>query len=502
MDSRLLRTIVIVGGGTAGWMTAAALSRILQGRYRIRLVESEEIGTVGVGEATIPMIRLYNQVVGIDENEMLRATQGTFKMGIEFVNWWRRGEKYMHAFGRVGQELSTVNFEHYWRRMHHLGRAADLEEYSIDCMASRENRFMRPPPEMAGSPLADINYAFHFDASLFARFLRTRSEVSGVERIEGKISGVELRPENGFIAAVHMTDGRRIDGELFIDCSGFRGLLIEQTLRTGFEDWSEWLPNDRAVAVPCTSAKVLLPYTRSIAHAAGWQWRIPLQHRIGNGHVFCSRYMSEDEATSILLGNLDGEPTADPRTLRFTAGMRKLAWNRNVIAVGLASGFLEPLESTSIHLVQTMIARTIAWFPDKGFDQADIDEFNRQSRFEYEKIRDFIILHYHATERDDSRYWDYCRTMRIPESLKHKMDIYLNHGRTVREGNELFAEVSWLQVMHGQGMRPTAWHPLADVLPEDEVARYLENIRQTIRKCVAVMPEHSEFIRLNCAATQ
>ncbi|MFM8586524.1 MAG: tryptophan halogenase family protein [Gammaproteobacteria bacterium] len=501
MDSRLLRTIVIVGGGTAGWMAAAAFSKILQGRYRIRLVESEEIGTVGVGEATIPMIRLFNQVVGIDENEMLRATQGTFKMGIEFVNWWRRGEKYMHAFGRVGQELSTVNFEHYWRRMHHLGRAADLEEYSIDCMASRENRFMRPPPDMAGSPLADINYAFHFDASLYARFLRTRSEAAGVERVEGKISGVELRPDNGFIAAVHMADGRRIDGELFIDCSGFRGLLIEQTLRTGFEDWSEWLPNDRAVAVPCTSAKVLLPYTRSTAHAAGWQWRIPLQHRIGNGHVFCSRYMSEDEATSILVNNLDGTPTADPRTLRFTAGMRKLAWNRNVIAVGLASGFLEPLESTSIHLVQTMIARTIAWFPDKGFNQADIDEFNRQSRFEYEKIRDFIILHYHATERDDSPYWDYCRTMRIPESLRHKMDIYLNHGRTVREGNELFAEVSWLQVMHGQGMRPTAWHPLADVLPEDEVARYLENIRQTILKCVAVMPEHSEFIRQNCAAT-
>jgi len=501
MDSRLLRTIVIVGGGTAGWMTAAALSKLLQGRYRIRLVESEEIGTVGVGEATIPMIRLYNQVVGIDENEMLRATQGTFKMGIEFVDWWRRGERYMHAFGRIGQELSTVNFEHYWRRMHHLGRAADLEEYSIDCMASRQNRFMRPPADMAGSPLADINYAFHFDASLYARFLRARSEAAGVERVEGKISGVELRPDNGFIAAVHLADGRRIDGELFIDCSGFRGLLIEQTLRTGFEDWSEWLPNDRAVAVPCTSAKMLLPYTRSTAHRAGWQWRIPLQHRIGNGHVFSSWYMSEDEATSILLNNLDGEPTAEPRTLRFTAGMRKLAWNRNVIAVGLASGFLEPLESTSIHLVQTMIARTIAWFPDKGFNQADIDEFNRQSRFEYEKIRDFIILHYHATERDDSPYWNYCRTMKIPESLRHKMDVYRNHGRTVREGNELFAEVSWLQVMHGQGLRPAAWHPLADVLPEDEVARYLENIRQTILKCVAVMPEHSEFIRQHCAAS-
>ncbi|MBU3671743.1 MAG: tryptophan 7-halogenase [Sinobacteraceae bacterium] len=500
MDSRLLRTIVIVGGGTAGWMTAAALARLLQGRYRIRLVESEEIGTVGVGEATIPMIRLYNQVVGIDENEMLRATQGTFKMGIEFVDWWRRGERYMHAFGRVGQELSTVNFEHYWRRMRHLGRAADLEEYSIDSMAARENRFLRPQPDMAGSPLADINYAFHFDASLYARFLRTRSEAGGVERIEGKISGVELRPDNGFVAAVHLADGRRVDGELFLDCSGFRGLLIEQTLRTGFEDWSEWLPNDRAVAVPCTSAKNLLPYTRSTAHRAGWQWRIPLQHRIGNGHVFCSRYMSEDEATAILLGNLDGQPTADPRTLRFTAGMRKLAWNRNVIAVGLASGFLEPLESTSIHLVQTMIARTIAWFPDKGFNQADIDEFNRQSRFEYEKIRDFIILHYHATERDDSPYWDYCRTMRVPESLRNKMDVYLNHGRTLREGNELFAEVSWLQVMHGQGLRPQGWHPLADVLPEDEVADYLENIRQTIRKCVAVMPDHAEFIRQHCAA--
>lgn len=500
MDSRLLRTIVIVGGGTSGWMTAAALSRILQGRYRIRLVESEDIGTVGVGEATIPMIRLYNQVVGIDENEMLRATQGTFKMGIEFVDWWRRGERYMHAFGRIGQDLSTVNFEHYWRRMRHLGRAAELEEYSIDCMAAREHRFMRPPANMPGSPLADINYAFHFDASLFARFLRTRSEAEGVERIEGRISGVELRPADGHVAAVHMADGRRVDGDLFIDCSGFRGLLIEQTLGTGFEDWSQWLPNDRAVAVPCTSATPLLPYTRSTAHRAGWQWRIPLQHRIGNGHVFCSRYMSEDEATAILLGNLDGEPTAEPRTLKFTAGMRRQAWNRNVIAVGLASGFLEPLESTSIHLVQTMIARLVAWFPDRGFNPADIDEFNRQARYEYEKIRDFIILHYHATDRDDSPYWDYCRTMPIPESLRHKMDVYRSHGRTLREGNELFAEVSWLQVMHGQGMQPQGWHPLADVLPEDEVATYLENVRQTIRKCVGVMPDHAEFIRQNCAA--
>jgi tryptophan halogenase len=500
MDGRLLRTIVIAGGGTAGWMCAAAMAKVLRGRYRIVLIESEEIGTVGVGEATIPHISTFNELLEINENDFLRATQGTFKLGIEFVDWGKIGDRYLHGFGRIGQNLWTIGFEQYWHRMNQQGKAPDLSDYCINHIAARRNKFMRPTHEVKNSPLNEIAYAFHFDAGMYARFLRRYSEQRGVERIEGRIVDVALHGETGHITSLKLADGANVEGDLFLDCSGFRGLLIEQALETGYDDWTRWLPCDRAVAVPCESVKPLLPYTRSTAHRAGWQWRIPLQNRIGNGHVFSSAHMSEDEATSILLSNLDGKPTAEPRVLKFVTGRRRLAWNRNCIAVGLASGFIEPLESTSIHLIQTMIARLMVFFPDRGFSQLDIDEFNREAKFEYERVRDFIILHYHLTQRDDSAFWKQCRAMNVPTALRHKMDLYQTHGRIFREGHELFSDLAWLQVMHGQGLRARSYHPLADLPGEREVEQYLASVKGIVARCVDVMPDHAAFIAKHCAA--
>jgi tryptophan halogenase len=496
----LIRHLVIAGGGTAGWMAAAALSKVLRGKVAITLVESEEIGTVGVGEATIPMIQLFNRVLEIDEDEFVRETQGSFKLGIEFLNWGRQGTRYMHAFGRFGQDLWTVPFHQYWLKMFQAGRAPDLGEFSITRTAAYQNRFMRPPGDVQNSPLNDIAYAYHFDAGLYARYLRRYAEARGVTRLEGRIQEVSLHAETGHVTALVLASGQRVEGQLFLDCSGFRGLLIEQTLKTGYEDWTHWLPCDRAVAVPCASATPFTPYTRSTAHRAGWQWRIPLQHRTGNGHVFSSRHISEDEATAVLMGNLDGEPLAEPRTLRFTTGMRRLGWNRNVVALGLASGFLEPLESTSIHLIQSAIARLIDFFPSTGFSPVDIDEYNRQARFEFERIRDFIILHYHLNQRTDSDFWTACREMAVPPALQAKLALYQSHGRIVRENNELFSEVAWLQVMHGQHLAAKAYHPLVDSLDEAEITAYLAQVHEVIQRCAAVMPDHAAFIAQHCAA--
>jgi tryptophan halogenase len=492
--------IVIVGGGTAGWMTAAALSKVLNRSYSIRLVESEEIGTVGVGEATIPMIKLFNQALDLDENQFVRETMGSFKLGIEFVNWGRLGDSYIHGFGKIGQDLGVVPFYQYWLKMQQAGKAAPLDDYSINTAAARENKFMRAVSDRPNSPLADIAYAYHFDAGLYAAFLRRYAEARGVVRTEGKVASVEQHPENGFVAAITLESGERIPGQLFVDCSGFRGLLIEQTLKTGYIDWTHWLPCDRAVAVPCARSQPLTPYTRSTARTAGWQWRIPLQHRVGNGHVFSSRFISEDEATAMLMANLEGEPLAEPRPLRFVTGKRKKFWNKNVVAVGLASGFMEPLESTSIHLIQSSIARLTAFFPHGGFDETDIDEFNAHSDFEFDKIRDFLILHYHATERDDTPFWNYCRTMDVPESLKRKMELFLSNGRIFRDASELFAEPSWVQVMHGQRMAPRGYHALVDVYPDEKIADYMHNIRGVIANCTRAMPTHEQFIAKHCAA--
>jgi tryptophan halogenase len=449
-------------------------------------------------------------VLEIDEDEFIRETQGSFKLGIEFVNWGRLGSRYMHAFGRFGQDLWTVPFHQYWLKMHQAGHAPPLGEFSITHAAAYRNKFMRPPADVQNSPLNDIAYAFHFDAGLYAQYLSRYAQARGVQRVEGKIAEVQLRRGNepgpamaqeGHVQALVLEDGQRLEGQLFIDCTGFRGLLIEQTLKTGFEDWTHWLPCDRAVAVPCESVQPLTPYTRSTAHAAGWQWRIPLQHRTGNGHVFSSRHISEDEATAVLLGHLDGQAMAEPRTLRFTTGMRQRSWNRNVVAIGLSSGFLEPLESTSIHLIQTAIARLIDFFPSTGFDAEDIDEYNRQSRFEIERIRDFIILHYHLNQRSDSPFWQRCRDMDVPEALKAKLRLFRTHGRIVRENNELFSEVAWLQVLLGQGLQPQGYHPLVDSLDEADIASYLQGVQGLIARCVEVMPAHGQFIADRCASS-
>ena len=501
MSLQPVRNIVIVGGGTAGWMSAAALSKVLEGKCNIRLVESDEIGIIGVGEATIPHIGEFNKALEIDEDDFLRATQGTFKLGIEFVNWGAIGDRYIHGFGFVGQATQALPFHHFWLRLAQLGKASPLEAYSINTVAAQQAKFMRARMDMAGSPVADIAHAYHFDAGLYARYLRSFSEKRGVVRTEGKIAQVVQRDPDGFIEAVVLESGERIEGDFFLDCSGMRGLLIEQTLQAGFDDWSHWLPVDRALAVPCESAGPLLPMTRSTAHASGWQWRIPLQHRTGNGHIYCSSFMGQDEATDILLRNLDGKALADPRPLRFTTGRRRTFWKHNCVAVGLSSGFLEPLESTSIHLINTAISRIISYFPHAGFDAADIDEYNAQTHWEYERIRDFLVLHYKATERDDSDFWNYCRTMPVPDSLRHKMDLFLSNGRIQRDGLELFADPSWLQVMVGQRMRPRAYHPFAELRPEAEVAAYVGHVEQVIAKCVKVMPSHAEFIARHCAAT-
>lgn len=501
MTLQAVCNIVIVGGGTAGWMTAAAMSKLLGPTCKIRLVESDEIGIIGVGEATIPHINEFNQALGIDEDEFLRATQGSFKLGIEFVNWSAIGERYIHGFGRVGQPGDALPFHHFWLRMAKLGKASPLEAYSLNTAAPRQAKFMRARPEMAGSPMQDLVHAFHFDASLYARFLRGFSERHGVLRTEGKIARVVQREPDGFIDALVMESGERIGGDFFVDCSGMRGLLIEQTLKAGYEDWSHWLPCDRAIAVPCESADPLLPLTRSTAHTAGWQWRIPLQHRTGNGHVYSSRFMEQDEATSILMNNLDGAALAEPRLVRFQTGRRKQSWIRNCVAVGLASGFMEPLESTSIHLIQTAISRIVKFFPHAGFDAIDIAEYNRLTQQEYEYIRDFLILHYKTTGRNDSAFWDYCRTMPIPDTLQRKMDLFASNGRIHHEQDELFTEMSWLQVMVGQGIVPRRYHPFAELRPESEVHAYLQNVEQVIARCVAAMPTQADFIAAHCKAT-
>jgi tryptophan 7-halogenase len=485
-----LRRIVIVGGGSAGWMSAAALAaRLGQGGWQITLVESDEIGIVGVGEATIPPIRGFNARIGLDEDEFLRETGGTFKLGIEFVNWGAVGERYMHAFGDIGRPLDELPFHQHWLR---VGGEEALAEFSINNQAALAGRFMRPRPDMAGSPLAEIAYAFHFDASRYAALLRRHAEKRGVQRIEGRIQRVDC--EGGLIRALQLEGERTVEGDFFIDCSGLHALLIGQTLGVPFEDWSNWLPCDRAWAVPTASHGPLLPCTRATAHDAGWQWRIPLQHRVGNGHVFASAFTDEAAARDTLMKHLDAEPLAEPRLIKFRTGRRQQAWVGNCVAIGLSSGFLEPLESTSIHLIQSAVLRLIDLFPATGLAAADIAEYNRQTAAEMAAVRDFIILHYKLTRRDDSPFWRHCRTMAVPGSLQARLDLFASHGRLFRHGAELFSEPSWLQVLIGQGLRPRGHHPLAETRPREQVCEFIADVRHVVRRCVDVMPTHADFL--------
>ncbi|WP_260580662.1 tryptophan halogenase family protein [Sphingopyxis sp. PET50] len=486
--------IIIIGGGTAGWMAAACLRRFLPESWSIRLIESDQIGTVGVGEATIPQIRLFNDALGIDENEFLTATQGTIKLGIEFSDWTRLGHRYMHAFGAIGRGLGLLEFHHYWLRARAAGVANSLDHYSLNEQAAHARRMQRGAPRT--SPyLLEMPYAYHFDAALYAAYLRRRAEAGGVERVEGKVADVRRDGASGHVAGVTLTDGRAFDGDFFIDCSGFRGLLIEGALETGYDDWSRWLLNDRAVAVPCAHGDTpQLPWTGATARAAGWQWRIPLQHRIGNGYVYCSDHISDDDAEATLLANLDGPAQAEPNRLRFTSGKRRKHWNRNVVALGLASGFMEPLESTSIHLVQAGISRLLKMLPSGAADPAVAAEFNRQSDFEWERIRDFIILHFKATERDDTPYWRDRAAVEVPDTLAAKIELFRAQGLIFREHEELFTESGWLQVMVGQGIEPRRWHPLADGIGEAELAQYLAGISLMIDREVAQMESYDRFL--------
>jgi tryptophan 7-halogenase len=495
-----IRRILIVGGGSAGWMTAALLARLFQGLYQITLIESDEIGTIGVGEATIPAIKKYNELLGLDENDFLCRTQGTFKLGIQFIDWLRPGSSYIHGFGVIGQDLGWLRCHQYWLKMRGLGRAPDFANYSINAAAALADKFRRADPKMAESPIGHIANAFHFDASLYARFLRGFAEERGVVRREGKVTDVALDPENGFVRSVTMADGAAIEADLFIDCSGFRGLIIEQAMQTGYEEWTQWLPCDRAIAVPCARSDAFTPYTRATARTAGWQWRIPLQHRTGNGHVYSSSHIDDAEAERVLLANLDGAQLAEPNRIRFVTGKRRKTWNRNCVAIGLAAGFLEPLESTSLHLIQSAVIRMVRLLPDAGFDPATIAEFNRQTDFEYERVRDFIILHYKATERDDTPFWRHCRDMEVPATLQHKIDVFAANGRIFREDEELFAEESWIQVFLGQGVIPRGYDPLVDIRSEPQIEQYLGNIERVIRKCVEVMPTHADYVANTCPA--
>ncbi len=497
MSDRPITTIVIAGGGTAGWMAAATFGRFLEQGYRIRLVESEEIGTVGVGEATIPQIRLFNQALGLDEDAFLRATGGTFKLGISFDGWREPGHSYMHAFGDVGRDVGLIAFQHYWLRASKLGIAKPLVAYALNEVAGRAGRMHRGGP-LTAATIPAMPYAFHFDAGLYAVYLRRFAVNRGVERTEGRIAQVERDGESGDVAALVLASGERIAGDLFLDCTGFRGLLIEGALETGYEDWTRWLPCDRAVAVPSANVGSPLPYTRAIAREAGWQWRIPLQHRTGNGHVYCSAFTDQDAATATLLDNIEGEPQADPRHLRFTTGRRKQAWNRNVVAMGLASGFLEPLESTSIHLIQSAIARLIKLLPAFPIADAVRAEYNRQTDFEIERIRDFLILHYWANGRSEP-FWQACRSMALPDTLQAKIALWQQAGTITREHEELFTEDGWLQVLAGQGVEARAHHPLADQIGEGDLAEYLETLELLYRREANAMPMHDDYIAQHCA---
>jgi tryptophan halogenase len=491
--------LVIVGGGTAGWMTAALLSKTFKGTLAITLVESDAIATIGVGEATIPPILVFNEALKLDENDFLRRTQGTIKLGIEFQDWGRIGDRYMHAFGGIGHHHGLSPFVHYFLRSKARGNADRLWDYSINERAARAGKFDRLA-RIEGTPLPGLNYAYHFDAGLYAKYLRGIAEQQGVNRREGKVVDFRLRGSDGFVEGLVMEDGGMIEGDIFVDCSGFRALLIDGAMGVPYIDWSGWLPCDRAVAVQSENAGEPRPYTQSIAHQAGWQWRIPLQHRTGNGHVFSSRYIDDEQATATLMANLEGRPITDPRVIRFTTGRRETFWKKNVVAIGLSSGFLEPLESTSIHLIQSAAVKLATLFPDGSFNPAYVDEYNRQLTAEYDGIRDFIILHYHANERSDSAMWRDCREMSVPDSLARRIALFRETARIFREQNELFHEVGWLQVMMGQNIEPRRYDHMADALPEPELNEFLANLKIIMAGAVSRLPSHAEFLAQNCAA--
>jgi tryptophan halogenase len=490
-----IRKVVIAGGGTAGWMAAAMVSKLLGKVVDVTLIESDQIGTVGVGEATIPPLIIFHRQLDIKEQDFMAATQATFKLGISFEGWRDVNEDYIHSFGITGRDHWSAGFQHFWLKDRERGSDVPFGEYCLELIAAQENKFAHLPKQ-------GLNYAFHIDATLYAKFLRKFSEKLGCKRVEGKIVTVNTRPDDGHIESLTLDSGKKIEGDLFIDCTGFRGLLIEQTFHTGYEDWSHWLPCDSAVAVQTEALSDAIPYTRSIAHESGWQWRIPLQHRVGNGLVYCSRYLGDENATELLSEKIEGERLTEPRVIKFRPGQRREHWNKNCVALGLASGFIEPLESTSIHLIQRGITRLMRMFPSNGIQQSDVDEFNRQTRTEIEHIRDFIILHYKVTNRQDSPFWRHCRSMPIPDSLAHRIELFRETARVFKEPNELFAENSWIQVMLGQGLVPENYHQVVNVMNDGELTHFMQGIRTQVEQTVAKLPDHQAYVEQYCKAPQ
>ena len=493
--SEHLRRIVIAGGGTAGWMAAAAISRTLGRVVDVTLIESEAIGTIGVGESTIPPLITFNRLLGINEAEFMRATNATFKLGIMFDNWKDVGHKYFHSFGLTGKDHWSAGFQHFWLHGLTKGHDQSYDDYCLELVAAREGRFAHLPDER-------MNYAYQLDSTLYARFLRKMAEADGTKRVEGKIANVEVDGESGNIATLVLESGERIDGDLFLDCTGFRALLIGQTLGVGHDDWTHWLPCDSAIALQTESVGPAVPFTRAMAHDSGWQWRIPLQHRVGNGIVYCSRYLDKDAALERLLGNIEGKVLTDPNVLRFGAGTRVKQWHRNCVAVGLSGGFMEPLESTSIHLIQRAVLRIIRMLPAGEISERDVAEFNDQQMQDALQIRDFLILHYKATNRRDSEFWRYCASMPIPESLEQKIELFRETGRVFRKNEELFVENSWVQVMMGQGITPQSYHPIAQKLSDEELTRLLGTIRDMVAGTVKSLPEHSAYVSQYCGISR
>lgn len=494
MTEQKIKRVVVAGGGTAGWVAATALVRHLGPLLDITLVESEDIGTVGVGESTVPTMISFHRFMGIDEQDFMRASQATFKLGIEFKNWARDGDRYIHAFGKIGKRPTWMaDFHHFWLEARERGFGGNLNDYCAELVAGEANKFFTGEQK-------PLNYAYHLDAYRYVRFLRSLAEPAGVKRIEGKIQSVEQDPESGHVKALVLETGARVEGDLFLDCTGFRALLIEGTLKTGFDDWGRWITTNSAVAVQTTSPHPPIPYTSAIAHKAGWQWRIPLQKRVGAGLVFCNEFMSDDEARAKLLADVAGEPVVEPWLLRFKTGARKKAWNKNVVSLGLAGGFIEPLESTSIHLMQVAVTRLIQDFPFNGCDDALINHFNAKSRKEFEGIRDFIILHYHQTERNDSPFWDRARTMDIPDSLKERMALFRENALTYHTLDDLFEIDSWVQVLRGQRMEPRGYHMLARMMPDAELRKALDDMRANVAGVVSKLPSHPDFLQRYCPA--
>ena len=490
---RRLRSIVIVGGGTAGWMAAAALARAPgRGACDITLVESDAIGTVGVGEATIPSLVGFHDLLGIDEADFVRATQATYKLAIEFRDWRAVGDRFLHPFGFYGVGIDQSIFQAYWLDARRRDRGSPLEEWSVSGLAARLGRF-GPTQLPRHAALSQLSYAYHFDASLYARYLRTYAESRGVTRVEGEIVDV-ARTEGGLIDSVRLADGRVIRGDFYIDCTGFRSLLLGESLKTGFIDWSHWLPCDRAVAVQCERTAELSPYTRSTAREAGWQWRIPLQHRIGNGYVYCSGDLADDEAQRALHASLEGAAIGNSRVLRFKAGRRNRAWVGNCVALGLAAGFLEPLESTSIHFIQTGLGRFFAHFPDRDMDPAIVDEYNRLTALEYERVRDFLVLHYSASSRTDTEFWRRCRSMALPETLAYKQAVFERTGRIVTFEEETFLPPSWLAIFAGHRVWPDRHEPILELVATPDIEQRLEAMRSSIRVAVDSLPAYESFL--------